>query len=101
MASRGENFGQYYVHIVLSSLTNRISLAYSFDTWIAIGKSPSGQSFLPAPPSTKSLTEIPIYRTHANPYSPININYEWPVYYELNKFNSSYIMTPPVDPIDL
>jgi len=47
------------------------------------------------------MSEITIYRTHINPYSPININYEWPVYYELNKFNSSYIMTPPTDPIDL
>ena len=30
-----------------------------------------------------------------DPNSPIHINYEWPLYYELNKFNQTYVMTEP------
>jgi len=42
MASRGENQGQYLVHIELATLSNRLSLVYSFDTWLAIGDNPTG-----------------------------------------------------------
>jgi len=36
-----------------------------------------------------------VYRTEVDPNSPIHINYEWPLYYELNKNNQTYVMTEP------
>ena len=73
----------------------------SFDVLMQIGDNPLKTTSVSTVKSTKVNLNPPIYRTWTDPNSPINIDYEWPVYYALNKWNSTYQMTKPAKKIDL
>lgn len=82
-------------------INNSLASVLSFDVLIQIGDNPIKTKLVsPVKSSTVNVTP-PIYRTWTDPNSPINIRYEWPVYYALNKWNSTYQMTKPAKEIDL
>jgi hypothetical protein len=76
-----------------------MSSVYSFDNWITVGQNRYTQVAVQKGPL--QTNETIIYRSWPDPNSPININYEWPIYYALNVNTSKYQMTAPKFPVDL